>query len=348
MGRRALKNVTTRRYGADEYDALASRMKTYVSHLFGTRVHVVQAYRQKETHGDMDILLYNDNSFGNVKDMINEYFKPGEIHCNGGTYSFDYEELQIDIILVVPDHWDTSVVFFDYDPSGNLMGKIAHKFGLKYGFQGLVYPYRTTYGTEFGNITVSTDNRKIFEFLGFDYDVFLAGFDTKQEIFDYVANNKYFDPQNFLIENLNSIDRKRNKKRATYQEFLAYINAQVEAGRKWNQTFDENKEKYLPYINEAFPEAGIYDEINKYKGSEARRIAAYQKFNGDIINVRYGIGGIELGKFITGFKSFVVQSQRALGKTGLDKTVFDNYLHVTHVDDINATMDIYFKEHFKK
>lgn len=304
------------------------------------------SYRTKETFGDMDIVVCN-NGIARIGTLLASSFA-GKVHSNGMTHSFIYNELQVDLILVTPDIFEFAKQWFSYDPLSNLIGKIAHKFGLKYGFQGLVYPYRTTYGTEFGNITVSTDNRKIFEFLGFDYDVFLAGFDTKQEIFDYVANNKYFDPQNFLIENLNSIDRKRNKKRATYQEFLAYINAQVMAGRKWNQTFDENKEKYLPYINEAFPEAGIYDEIKKYKGLEARRIAVYQKFNGNIINVKYGIGGIELGKFITGFKSFVVQSQRALGKTGLDKTVFDNYLHVTHVDDINATMDIYFKEHFKK
>ena len=32
------------------------------------------------------------------------------------------------------------------DPSGNLMGKIAHKFGLKYGCDGLVDPFRNFSG----------------------------------------------------------------------------------------------------------------------------------------------------------------------------------------------------------
>ncbi len=347
MGGHALDKVKTRRYNTDEFISLALKMRVHMLNIFERGIHIVRAYHSKQDHGDMDILLQNDGTLGNIAQKLQDYFKPGQMKCNGGVYSFDYEEFQIDVILCNPEDWDTSIAFFDYDPSGNLMGKIAHKFGLKYGFKGLVYPYRTIDGVEFGDIVISKDNRKVFGFLGFDYDRFLAGFNTKQEIFDYVVDSKYFDPQNFLMENLNHIDKKRNKKRPTYQEFLSYINAEVESGRKWNQTFAKNKEEYVPLIDLAFPEANLYDEIERYKELDRRRLVVHQKFNGDMLNSKYGIGGEELGAFITGFKKHIVDLQRAIGLEGQDKQLFNDYLYNCSQDIINADIDKYREEHFK-
>lgn len=343
MGGHALNLVHTRRYNTEEYIALALKMRVHMLNLFEKEVHIVRAYRSKQDHGDMDIMLPNDGTLGDIAGKLKDYFKPGQMVCNGGVYSFDHEEFQIDVILTTPENWETSVAFFDYDPSGNLMGKIAHKFGLKYGFKGLAYPYRTTDGVEFADITVSKDNRKIFEFLGFDYDAFQNGFDTKREIFDYVVNSKYFDPQNFLMENLNHIDKKRNKKRPTYQEFLAYINAEVEAGRKWNQTFAKNKDEYLPMIAEAFPEAALYYEIAKCRDADNRRRIIASKFNGEMVMAMYPeLSGEALGRFIVGFKSHIADLQRALHLDGENEQLFKDYVFNCSPDVIIGDIENYY------
>ena len=342
MGGHALSQVKTRRYNTDEYMALALKMQMHMLILFEKDINIVRAYHGKQDHGDMDILLKNDGTLGNIADKLNEYFKPGQMVCNGGVYSFDYEEFQIDVILTTPENWDTSVAFFDYDPSGNLMGKIAHKFGLKYGFKGLTYPYRTTEGVEFADITISKDNGKIFEFLGFDYEEFKRGFVTKKDIFDYVVNSKYFDPQNFLMENLNHIDKKR-KKRPTYQEFLSYINTEVKDGRKWNQTFSKNKEEYLPMINSAFPDAKLYYEIEKCRAADARRMIIASKFNGETIMKMYPeLSGESLGKFIIGFKLHVADLQRAMHLDGENEQLFREYVLNCGTDIISNDIKNYY------
>jgi hypothetical protein len=335
MGGRALKQTFTRRYGRDEYNDLVLSVAPALLCLFQNpralcshRVHVVRSYSAKRDFGDMDILLENDGSLGNVSDKINAHFKPQQIVSNGGVYSFDHRELQIDVILVNSENWDVAVAFYDFDPSGNLIGKVAHKFGLKYGFTGLVYPYRGSDGVQRADIPVSKDNREIFEFLGFDYGRYASGFETLSDIFDYVTNSKYFDPQNFMMENLNSIDRKRNKHRQTYHEFLTHINAQAESGRKWNQTFHDNKEKYLPLINQSFPSARIYAKIEECAADDAKRRLAASKFNAVVIVEMYPeLSREALGEFIKGFRSHIVEVMR-LGRDtdGTDSDIFREYV----------------------
>lgn len=329
MGGHALNKVITRRYDKMEYDSLSVKMRAHLYKLFeGRRVHVVRSYHNKESHGDMDIMLCNDGTLGNIRDRIVEYFKPGQIVCNGNVYSFDYKELQIDVIPTSPNNWDAAVTFFDYDPSGNLMGKIAHKFGLKYGFTGLVYPYRDAQGVEFADIKVSTNDVKIFDFLGLDYNRYACGFNTMQEIFDYIAGSKYFDPQNFMMENLNHIDKKRNRKRPSYRGFLEYINAEVKVGRQWRYTFRENKETYLPVISETFPEADIYGEIKKCKDAEERRRVIAGKFNGDMVIAMFSeLSREKLGEYISGFRQHITQVQRTLGLEGTDRQLFNDYVY---------------------
>ena len=349
MGGHVLKKTFTRRYAADEYDALSIKMMVHVTNLFGTKIHVVRAYGAKESHGDMDILVLNDGSLGDINAKISEYFKPGQIVRNGNVYSFDHEELQIDLILTTPENWDSSLVFFDYDPSGNLMGKTAHKFGLKYGFAGLMCPYRSSSGREVADIFVSKDSRRIFEFMGYDYDEYSKGFDTEPQIFEYVMGSMYFDPQNFMMENLNHVDRKRNRKRPSYQRFISYVNSEVESGRGWDFRFRIDKESYLPAIDSAFPEVEIFDRIAECRNVEARRAVISEKFNGRMIMAAYPeLLGESLGGFIMGFRSHVAGIQRALSLEGTDTQLFDDYAYNCPAELIAKDMETYHSQCLKK
>lgn len=61
------------------------------------------------------------------------------------------------------------------------------------------------------------------EFGGYDYDRYLRGFDTLEDIFKFCIAGKYFDAKMFEMENLKSIDKKRNRKRWSYHLFLNYL-----------------------------------------------------------------------------------------------------------------------------
>lgn len=347
MGGRALKNTETRRYNTDEFNKLAAKLTVLLESEFNTATSVVKSYHTKKDHGDMDILILNypGSSIGRGEDIRTKITNvcggngANEIVKNGNVYSFDYDRLQIDLIIVSPEHWNTHKVFYSYDPVGNLSGKIAHKLGLKYGFEGLVYPYRSKNTNHVGDILISTNHWKIFEFIGLDFDRYLDGFETKQDIFEFIIGSKYFHPDMFRMENLTAIDRKRNKKRQTYGEFLAYINS-PDLEKRFESidfyVFDTDKKMYINSINDYFPESNILEEIKKYEAKEERYDIIRSKFNGKIIMERFtDLSGDKLGNFIRYFGSYVVNT--------LMKD-FDNYILHASNDEINKTLDIVYTE----
>lgn len=306
MGGKALKNTYTERKENIEYNSICNDVVTILQKELMTDIHVVQSYRNKKSHGDLDVLIKVTSELHNkginFVDFIKKTFNPNEIYNNGGVVSFDYRTFQIDFIPVRESNWDVSIGFFDFDPSGNLMGKVYHKFGLKYGFEGLMYPFRNFNGRLSQDILLSKDNRKIFEFLGYDYDRFLKGFDEIVEIFYFVIESKYFDSTIFQMDNLNQIDRKRNRKRQTYQDFLEFIK-----NKNINKVYPfKRKEDYIFEIDKYFPEANLINKLQELQKKDEQNKEMNSKFNGKLVmNVYPDLKGSELGNMITNFmKSF--------------------------------------------
>ena len=259
----------------------------------------IPAYRNKESFGDMDILM-NKGFFDllkyNFEQKLKNEFEYQEIYMNNDVWSFDYKEFQIDLIFVELKDFNTSIHYYSYNDLGNLMGRIANKFGTRYGHRGLEYKLKSEYGKNclFENVLLSKDIKKVFEFLGFDYQKFKDGFDTLTEIFDFVISSKYFNKSIFLYENLNHQNRTRNKKRNSYIEFLAYISNK--------ETFEyefKEEDEYFFYANNFFPEANLinlkYQNIEKIKKHQEFKI----KFNGNLIKENYpDLFGKKLGNFL--------------------------------------------------
>lgn len=312
MGGKALKIAETERKTTKQFNQIVNEIVPIIQNKLGTEVHVVKCYREKETHGDLDLLLRIDHKFHNkginLKTFVKDTFDPTEIFSNGSVISFDYDKFQIDLIPVKESNWEASRDFFDQDPTGNLMGKIAKKFGLKYGFEGLVFPYRSQTGSVYGNITISKDSQHIFEFLGFDYNRYLQGFDTLEEIFEYVINSYWFKSKYFKMDQLTSIDRKRNKRRESYQKFLKYVHK-----RRFKLFFKtifnnlpkykEHKELFHDIIDKNFPEVKFKQKLQEFKKKELEHRIINSKFNGSIVMEKYPeLKGKELGQIMGSFK----------------------------------------------
>lgn len=317
MGGHALK-VPTVRKTTDEYNRIQSEIVPILKRELETNIEIVKCYHNKLSHGDMDVLIKIDNNFHNkninLVDFIKTTFNPNDIFNNGGVISFDYDDFQIDFIPIKESIWDFAIKWFAYDPFSNLNGKTAHKMGLKFGWNGLVYPFRNFNGRQSHDILISVDHKKVLEFLGFDYDRYLLGFDDIQDIFDFIIESKYFDSNIFKMENLNQIDRKRNRKRQTYQDFLKFLQ-----DKDINKTYQfKNKEDYISDICEYFPEANLIVKLEELKKKDEQNSEMSLKFNGKIIMSMYPeLKGKELGDVITRFnksfddyKSFIIENTR--------------------------------------
>jgi hypothetical protein len=209
---------------------------------------------------------------------------------NSEVMSILFEELQVDIIPMEEKNFDTAHMYYSYNDLGNLMGKIYHKFGLKYGHRGLTMPMKDG-DNMYAEIVISKDGQEIFDFLGLSYAKFCQGFNDLPEIFDFVISSKYFSKEPFQYENLNHTNRVRDRKRSTYHSFLQYIE---KIDRVY--PYEENKEKYIPLILESFPSAKR--EYLESKARLAHRLAVKEKFNGKLISEWTGYEGNKLGEFI--------------------------------------------------
>jgi len=312
MGGKAL-NIETERKTTEQYNKIASIIIPILEKELKTDVTITKCHRAKETHGDMDILVRVNSKVESLDmvEFITKTFNPRDIYHSVAakttdkydkkdlvTLSFDYDNFQIDLIFIKEENWEFAYEWFSNDPFSNTTGKIAHLFGLKFSWEGLKLPFRKYSGELSKNIIITKNHRKAVEFLGYNYDKYEQGFDNVQEIYDYVISSKYFDSECFKMENLNHIDRKRNVKRTTYQEFLKYI--------------DDNKiyRKYIfkgdniKFIDKYFPEANLIEKLNKYEEEYLNEKLIYEKFNGILVMAEFPEfkKGKELGDVINKFK----------------------------------------------
>ncbi len=321
MGGKALAKygINLERKSTQEFYDIASKIAVQLAYGLGITTEVpvrfkydtsivsqtVRCYNTKPDHGDLDVLIKMDKDFYDKKIDIRKYiedtFHPQVIHTNGGVHSFDFKDFQIDFIPIREMSWEIAKIYYSYDPLGNIMGKTFHKFGLSYGWNGLSYKFRNFNGRLADDILLTTNARRIFEFGGYDYDRYLQGFDTLEDIFIFAINSKYFDAEMFKMENLKSIDKKRNRKRGSYHLFLQYLK---DNGIDTRYEFMRDKDSYIPMIAQYFIESALKEELDELNKKDGQDKIVSQKFNGDIVmSWLPDLKGKDLGIAITNFKN---------------------------------------------
>lgn len=288
------------RKSTDEFFNIQNEVSKIIENIFNTKVKPIKFYRNKVDHGDCDLIVLNDggSNFNNIKNILENQF--GFCHKNHNIYSITYKKFQVDIILHTKNIFDFCSYFYDYDPVGNLVGKIAHKFGLKFGFDGLFYPVRGVSNSIIENILISRDPEKIYTFLGFDFNIYKNGFDTLEDIFNFIINSKYFNKEIFLYENLSLKDRKRNKRRKSYNLFLDFINSKSDL-KSFN--FNKNKSIYIDCIEQYFPESNLKEKLKIINEKNYKIKLVKEKFNGNIVMRITGLKDEKLGKFLYDFRN---------------------------------------------
>jgi hypothetical protein len=326
MGGNALKNVNTIRLSKAEFEPYVQEVCNLILTKF-TYVSTLKYYRNKQSFGDLDLLLKKSES-KNAMEIIKELFNPTEIYLNDNAYSFDYKNFQIDMIFKNDEDINSAEFFFAYNDLGNLIGRIANKFNLKFGFEGLQYVVRNHHGRLSKRIQVSKDERKILEFLGLSYERFVQGFDDVTDIYDYVISSKYFNADIFSYENLNHTNRTRNRKRVNYAGFLEYLESSDDFKNRKYQ-FD-NEDAYLHVIEDFFPECQLMENIKNIEKEYENYLAVTRKFSGSKIMELTKLDGRNLGLFIEKFKQ--------------SKPDFFSYLEQTSEENIYKDVNDFFNK----
>jgi hypothetical protein len=205
------------------------------------------------------------------------------------------------------------------------MGKTFHKMNLSYGWDGLKFKYRNFNGRNSHNITITKDPRKIFEFGGYDYNRYLKGFDTIEEIFEFIIDGYYFIPDIFNFENLSHIDRKRNRKRGSYHQFLKYIDKQDFSTREFPEMI--SKESWIPLIDKYFPESNLLEKLKVLDKKNEINKELNRKFNGRMIMEWLpDLKGKELGDAIREFNISLGEERESFILNSTSEQIKDKFI----------------------
>ena len=257
---------------------------------------IIPAYREKEYFGDCDILYSTCDDVPVDQFTLSTHFNTLFVSRNSEVTSIAYRQLQVYFIHIPQKHFDYALGFFSNNDFGNIASKLFRYFGLRHGHMGLYLVLRDG-DNKFGEVLLTLDHDKAFEFIGLDPEVFNAGFDNLNQMFDYAVTSPYYNPENYLLENISSAGRIRDKKRPTYQAFLKY--GETYTGPRSEKVID--KSVFLQKIFEFFPDAYL-----DYKGAMQKlsvQKCVKEKFNGNVVSEYTGLVGRELGMLMQELKN---------------------------------------------
>lgn len=308
MGGNALKEYNVVRLNATEYHQLVKEIKIKLITLFPEyRFDIIPAYHTKKSFGDMDI-LYSGKDISQFYKTIQDEFMPIGYINNGSVLSITYpindKLFQVDFIKVKPEDHNFALRYFSYNDLGNLLGRIYHKMGLKFGHTGLKYIIRdpNNITTVIKEILITNDWEYVIQLGKFPtYNEKL--FNTLEDVFLYVIQSPYFNNNIFLLENRNHISRVRDKKRISYMLFLRWIKHRKDLPEYDWTNKEEIRTNTLDILFNDFPEfKREYDNVltDFYKHKEL-----HQKYNGILVGRWTGLSGKELGNFMKSIKGII-------------------------------------------
>jgi hypothetical protein len=219
--------------------------------------------------------------------------------------------------------------------NGNIkINKMKIKGSLHYGQEGL---FLKMYNKDnfLGKIILSKDPKKMLEFLGLSYERYQEGFDELVDIFKFISASPYFNWEKVQLENNNKVNRDRDKKRNTYQEFLKWIDENVRDDAHNYQT-EKDKTLYYDMINEAFPEANLQMEVRRLEYEYCKELYVKSKFNGGEVMRKYGLQGKELGDAMNTFKK--------INGSLFPNETYEDYIIKTPVNEIYDDFELFLKK----
>jgi hypothetical protein len=304
MGGSAIKSIIGKE--ADRIN-LEERNK-YIS-LFENHSNIFVPIREikcKTDFGDIDFLTPSFY-FKDVRcSVFEKILKSSGIDINGKVTNSDIISYavndchQLDLLFV--DDIDLAFEYYSDNDRGMILGNIFHHLGFSYGHKGLYLKL------EDSKFLLSQDTRRILEFIGYNSNSIEmiinrnGGFNTYEDMFDWILLCPYFNSKYFFWESLNNENRTRNKKRKTWNSFVSYID-KLPVGTEPN--LELLKREALHFFNKDLEYMGFKRRVELDRTKK-------RLFDGNKISNLTGLKQKELGEFIVKFKEYIDYRLKAL------------------------------------
>lgn len=282
------------RLESDEYNKYVSEITSMLFELGVDEIFPTQGIRNKTDFGDMDIILPSNPKNEGAFHYLSTHYPSSK---NGDVFSFLYKSFQIDLIQVSPESYKYACHYFSWNDLGNLVGRMAKQLGFKHGHDGLYYIQRVG-DLVLKNHLLTTNYLDILNILRLDKFKFMKGFDTYEELFEFVMSSPYYNPEIFKLENLNHINKVRDRKRKTYNMFLQYAQEREHLFQSKPKLSQEERSEFVFNL---FP--SIKKEVDRLYEEHETKKAIGSKTNGHLLMTLIPeLSGKELGVFIAYLK----------------------------------------------
>jgi hypothetical protein len=283
-----------------DYLRLERKVMTYLDEKLPNAYRIPRYYANKADFGDMDIILCAEElpkAWTIFRLEIAKELGITQYQMSGQLFSTVLEDFQVDFFLRSRADFETTYHYLSFNDIGNLIGKIFKRFNLKYGEVGLEYVFRRAEGSYKKDILISKDFQQIYAFLGLDYEKWVAGFESREDMFEWVMASPYFSVTPYYKKDAKL--QKRERERKTMQRFYEYLE---EKNVQKTYEYAENKEDYLPKIAAHFPDSNLIKQVEEERAKEARANVIKAKYNGRIVMELFPeLKGKALGQFMQSF-----------------------------------------------
>lgn len=338
MGGLALKAYDVKRLEGDEYHLASKKALMVLNSVLAAadldfRATLIPSCRNKTSHGDVDIVLSNEvldtmsikklvDAMGEQMGGVSLDYKLNDYvlsiaapHPNGGLH-------QLDLLFIKPEAVDFAISFLSWNDVSTMLLRVVAQMNLSIGPNGLSYIAREE-RAEPKRFVLTRDFRKAMEFLKLDYDRWLLGFDSLEDVYAFIAACPTCTFSTFDPEIMQASVRKRFVKRPGYLGFVEWLekNPIKHKSFSWKEYLDGQK----AMLWEAFPEFKVEYMQHLDELERQRQIAS--AFNGRLVIEITNLKGKELGEFIVAFKD-------SFGS----REAFENYILSTPQSEIMKTI----------
>lgn len=297
----------------NEYLQIEGALRQYLDQKLGDGYRIPRYYRSKPDFGDVDIIISDAAIQTSWQDLRMEFVHDlgiREYKSAGAVFSTVYRNFQVDFFCREQHYVESTYNYLSFNDIGNILGKIFKRFNLKYGEQGLLYVFRRADGHYQKDLEVSKDFKRIFEFLQLDYTHWELGFDTLDEMFRWAVASPYFSVHPYQEQDATTTQRV--KERTTMRRFVEWLESE---GVTQRYIFLEDRDAYLPMINDFFSEANLLEKIAQERQRESVLMQLREKYSGKIVMHLFpDLQGAELGAFMRNFQAQWEDYEAVLGE----------------------------------
>lgn len=178
----------------------------------------------KLDHGDVDFLVANPKNVATPTELAKSLGATVHKHIsNSKTTHFavpipnrDNEYAQVDVHVCPPEHYHWEIFLQSYGDLLQIIGILNRPKGITINDKGLYVRIAEIEPTnkKKAMVFLTASSTATLEFLGLDVAKYNAGFSTDEEVFQWCAEGRFYDPPNMKTENAN--DRARFDKRTMF------------------------------------------------------------------------------------------------------------------------------------